>query len=91
MWSGSSLEKVNRPKATNDVKTRKVWANETRLLLNEITQARADLDTRERAIKAACNHTLSDGTSALEERMGEDFHYLQCQACKMRGPEDSSI
>ncbi len=74
MFSLSTLEKLNRPKRT-------VWSDKTKELLKVIAEKRKALDIEEHEVRSRCNHTRPDGTSSMEERMGEGSHYDRCLVC----------
>lgn len=66
---------------------RTVWADKTKVILDDIRRRRQtlvdQLDAEERAAKERCNHVLVDGTSTIKELEDDEYNsvYTVCSVC----------
>lgn len=67
---------------------RTVWANKTKVILDDVRKRRQELitklDAEEQAAKELCNHTMPDGTSTIESYYDHEYdsHYTRCIVCQ---------
>jgi len=79
---GSKRKESTAPKRT-------VWADKTRVVLTDLHKRKAELinklDNEIRAAQALCNHTLSDGTSTIENLYDyeNDETCTRCSVCQV--------
>lgn len=81
MFNSRQLRQPEPPKRT-------VWADKTKTIIDDIRKRRQELndklDKEEHAAKALCNHTFSDGTSAIENCYDYEYDrdFTSCSVCR---------